>query len=419
MTVLIKEEKCIFAAVNHSAMKRLKIRNLGPLSAADVDLGQVNVIVGMQSSGKSCVLKTACYCSWVEKRIELTQSSSEFEEGSRFLDILVNYHKMKGFIWPDTYISYESDYMGFSYDHSEQKFTFFWKEKQWDYQRPKVSYIPSDRNLVATIPTWSKLTLENDNLLDFMTDWDIARKSMDTSSEVLNLKMSYHYDSLSNKDIVVLPNDKTIQLSEGSSGIQSLVPMFMHLHYLFGKQHEKQSLTAMSFEKKNEAINLASKLHQKAHEGIQTTDRIENGKVTLSEQNRSVVLGTTMYVCENQLAYERFTKLVNQFLLVNHNEIFLEEPEDNLFPPTQCQLVDWLVDNVSDSDKGDFLFVATHSPYVLNQFIKDKPKDFRIFFTHPIQKSGQYALSSLTEEDIQDVYYNGVDLFFNFEAYEN
>ena len=47
-------------------MKHLVIRNLGPLKEADIELKRINVIIGSQSSGKSCVLKTACYCTWVE-----------------------------------------------------------------------------------------------------------------------------------------------------------------------------------------------------------------------------------------------------------------------------------------------------------------------------------------------------------------
>ena len=35
-------------------MKRLLIKNFGPIKEANFTLGQVNVIIGMQSSGKSC-----------------------------------------------------------------------------------------------------------------------------------------------------------------------------------------------------------------------------------------------------------------------------------------------------------------------------------------------------------------------------
>ena len=76
-------------------MKRLLIKNFGPIKEANLAFGRVNIITGMQSSGKSCVLKTACYCSWVEKRLELTQKTNGFGQGSAFIDILADYYKHK------------------------------------------------------------------------------------------------------------------------------------------------------------------------------------------------------------------------------------------------------------------------------------------------------------------------------------
>ena len=59
-------------------MKHLIIDALGPLRHVDIFLERLNVIIGPQSSGKSCVLKTASYCTWVEKRIQITQSADDF-----------------------------------------------------------------------------------------------------------------------------------------------------------------------------------------------------------------------------------------------------------------------------------------------------------------------------------------------------
>lgn len=101
----------------------------------------------MQSSGKSCVLKTACYCSWVEKRLELTQKVNGFSRGSAFIDIMADYYKMAGYVQDNTYIEYETRYMKFSYDHSSKTFKMNWKSKRWAYKRPTVSYIPADRSL--------------------------------------------------------------------------------------------------------------------------------------------------------------------------------------------------------------------------------------------------------------------------------
>lgn len=39
-------------------MRHIVIRNLGPLAEADVFLNKINIIVGPQSAGKSCLLKS-------------------------------------------------------------------------------------------------------------------------------------------------------------------------------------------------------------------------------------------------------------------------------------------------------------------------------------------------------------------------
>ena len=95
-------------------MKRLIIRNIGPLKEVDIELAKINVIIGPQSSGKSCALKIACYCTWVEKKIELAQSADEFLKDGYFVEELTRFHKLKGYFKKDSFIGYESDYTKFS-----------------------------------------------------------------------------------------------------------------------------------------------------------------------------------------------------------------------------------------------------------------------------------------------------------------
>ena len=355
-------------------MRHLVIRNLGPLREADVELGQVNVIIGMQSSGKSCVLKTACYCAWVEKRLELAQRPNGFGHGSGFIDIMARYYEMAGYIKPDTYIEYETDHLRLSYDHSKQAFAYEWKPGRWQWHRSKVSYVPADRNLVAAIPGWSSLKLDND-MLDFMADWDQARHFLRRADNILDLGIAYEYDEASNTDIVITPTGQRLTLSSSSSGLQSLIPQFVHLEYLTDGQYRDLD-RRISYEKKEE------------HDALRTT---------LQQEGQS------------QEVYQ-------QFVETDHSEIFLEEPEDNLFPPTQCQLVNWLTDHIEPH--GDRLFVATHSPYVLNQFIKLDPKGLTVLFTHPAEgREHQYDVRQLTDHEVHEIYDNGVDMFFNFELY--
>ena len=143
-------------------MKHIIIHSVGPIVDADIDLKQINVIIGPQSLGKSTILKVASYCTWVEKKIELQQNPSLFD-GERFVEPLKTFHKMGDYFNEGSRISYESDYMKFAYYHSDRTFSFEWKEARWEYKRTKISYIPSERNLVAVIPNWFEISLEQNN----------------------------------------------------------------------------------------------------------------------------------------------------------------------------------------------------------------------------------------------------------------
>lgn len=383
-------------------MKHLLIKNFGPIKEADLTLGQVNIITGMQSSGKSCVLKTACYCSWVEKRLELTQRINGFGNGSAFIDIMADYYKMSGYIQDNTYIEYETRHLKFSYDHSSKTFKMAWKSKRWEYKRPKVSYIPADRNLVAAIPGWSSLSMDG-NMIEFMSDWDKARRFLKKEENFLDLGMSYSYDSMSNSDKIQLENGKPLMLRESSSGVQSLLPMYIHLDYLVNGQYKDRN-GKISYDQKEERRNLLSTIYSKFKS---KEESVHSETVTIEGYD---------YNFAGHEESERFKAMYNNYINVDHSEIFLEEPEDNLFPPTQCKFINWLLNAIQKHN--DILFIATHSPYVLNQLIKIAPDGMNVLFTYPSNDTERtYCVKQLSEEEAQEVYDNGVDMFFNFELY--
>lgn len=383
-------------------MKRLLIKNFGPIKEANLTLGQINIITGMQSSGKSCVLKTACYCSWVEKRFELTQKVNGFGKGSAFIDIMADYYKMAGYIQDYTYIEYETRYLKFSYDHSSKTFKMKWKSKRWEYKRPKVSYIPADRNLVAVIPGWSSFPMDG-NMIEFMSGWDKARRFVKKEENFLDLGMSYSYDSMSNSDEIQLENGRPLMLRESSSGVQSLLPMYVHLDYLVNGQYKDRD-GKISYEQKEERRNLLSTIYNKFKSKEETT------------HTETITIEGYDYNFVGREEARHFEAMYNKYINVDHSEIFLEEPEDNLFPPTQCKFINWLLNAIKGHN--DMLFVATHSPYVLNQFIKVAPEGMNVLFTYPAKDTERtYCVRQLSEEETREIYDNGVDMFFNFELY--
>lgn len=349
-------------------MKHLVIHNLGPLKEADVELKHINVIIGSQSSGKSCVLKTVCYCTWVEKRIELTQTSDFFAKDGNFLKELERFHKLKGYIKPDTFISYESDYMAFSYDNATNTFKFEWKEGRWNYRRSKVTYIPAERNLVAAIPNWFQVKFADDNIRDFMADWETARQATQEDITVLNLGVSYHYDANTKSDRVKVSDDVTLDFTNTSSGLQSVIPLFVHLSHITKIRH----------------------------------DRIES---FANLQENSILLA--------KLDEEDKKDVYTNYVHTHHCDIFLEEPEANLFPPTQSNLVEWLL-NKTKGDHSSNLFIATHSPYILNAFMEKPDIDMALLYTRATD--GLMMVKVATEQDFQDIYDYGVDVFFNIET---
>lgn len=389
-------------------MKHLVIRNLGPLKEADIKLKQINVIIGSQSSGKSCVLKTACYCTWVEKRIELTQTVDFFAKDDHFLKELERFHKLKGYIKVDTFISYESDFMSFSYDNVTKTFTFNWKEDRWNYRRSKVTYIPAERNLVAAIPNWFQVKFADDNIRDFMADWETARQATTHDLSVLNLGVSYHYDADTNSDKVKVANDVTLDFTNTSSGLQSLIPLFVHLSYLSVLQVMKIVNTSITGSKEENNLSDIIYSHFTPILGkLVSKDDIKRGRpsIVFEVDNKSYSL--------NVSDIKKMQNILFQYLVTDHCDIFLEEPEANLFPPTQSNLVEWLL-AMTKGEQSNNLFVATHSPYILNAFLEKKDEDISLFFTSNIDN--QIIVKTATEEILQEMYDYGIDAFFNIET---
>ena len=147
--------------------------------------------------------------------------------------------------------------MKFAYDHSAKVFSFEWKEARWDYKRSKISYIPSERNLVAVIPNWFEISLEQNNIRSFMTEWETARRATTTLLDVLHLNVSYRYDPDLKKDMVKIQNGSTMAITDISSGLQSLIPLYVHLNYLNSTLAHSGNPTKIAGDWVNEELPLA------------------------------------------------------------------------------------------------------------------------------------------------------------------
>ena len=396
-------------------MKHITIHSVGPIVDADIDLRQISVIIGPQSLGKSTILKVASYCTWVEKKIELQQDPSVFD-GEKFVQPLKTFHKMGDYFNVNSRISYESDYMKFSYNHSGMTFSFEWKDARWDYRRTKISYIPSERNLVAVIPNWFEISLEQNNIRSFMTEWETARRATTTLLDVLHLNVSYRYDPDLKKDMVKIQDGSTMNITDISSGLQSLIPLYVHLNYLNSSLVHSGSPSKIVGDWVNE--ELRNSIYEELFVKKGRTEVAEyNAYPDIKSDKNPVPMlygryyGEERYTFSHASDIDDFEKVLNQYVLADHCEIFLEEPENNLFPPTQAGLTNWILD-LANGEHANSFFIATHSPYVLGELLKKKTQ-MGLFFIY--EKDGATIVKTATDEDMQNIYDYGVDAFFNIE----
>lgn len=380
-------------------MRHLIIDELGPLKHVDIFLGRLNVIIGPQSSGKSCVLKTASYCTWVEKRIQIAQSEDSFTIGSTFLDRLVKYHKLQQYVRRDTRIEYESDAMHFIYDNKNSDFKFQWKEGHWNYQRSKVTYIPAERNMVAVIPNWFDVKLGQNNIRGFMSDWVESRNATTDNVQVLNLDAKYRYDSSSGRDVVTVDGGLELDFINTSSGLQSLIPLYIHLNFLSKNMYDSD-LSSMQNDSEND--DLLNKIYAAFFNNSSQSKSLYIAKIGRSMK----VFAKKEHVDQCKKIYERYTK-------ADHSDIFLEEPEQNIFPPTQTILTDWLVE-LTQGNHPNNLFIATHSPYILNTLIEYPDLQINLFVT--CLDKGYSTVKTATVDDIQSILDYGVDAFLNSQT---
>lgn len=384
-------------------MKRILIRDLGPIAEADILLKDVNVVIGEQSIGKSCVLKVSCFCTWVEKRIAIEQNAKRFEKKGVFMEELVDFHRLNGYVHANTYIGYESDFIKFSYDN-EHGFSYEWKENRWDYKRPKVSYIPAERNLVAVIPNWFEVKSVADNIQDFMADWSDARKSVG-DKDILNLDVAYHYDASSDSDFVKMKDGQDLPFTNVSSGLQSLIPLYIHLVNINSKKYREREDNSVKH--KSEIDKLLNSLVEYYRKNI--------GEAFIKNPRHGTINQETDLEKEFIPNPEMTPWLMRRFSRISrihHCEVFLEEPEENLFPPTQQILMKTLLNQVK-RQKGNTLFISTHSPYILDILLEREEYDFGLFYIRSTESGS--VVKTATEADVQDMFEDGVDAFFNIE----
>lgn len=94
-----------------------------------------------------------------------------------------------------------------------------------------------------------------------------------------------------------------------------------------------------------------------------------------------------------------------------NSTLLFEEPEAQMFPP----YIKKLTTDILMEKGGNQFFIATHSPYVLDELILEAEDELSIYLVD--YKDGETKIHNLSKEDLHEIRKYSVDLFFNIESY--
>ena len=323
-------------------MSRIKIKNFGPVREGGqtndgwIDIKKVTVFIGNQGSGKSTVAKLISTFMWIEKALVRGDYDKKwFERKNNLKNQYLNYHRLENYLKNSgvnkTVIEYEGDAFSIVYRNDSLVIKEVHNE---EYLLPQIMYVPAERNFITYVKTPRELKISSESLKEFLTEFDNAKNEIKGLIHLPINNIDIEYDKL-NDTLNLEGEGYRVKLTEASSGFQSLVPLFLVSGYL-ANSVRRQSETNKE--------TMSSEEMQRFKKGVE--DIWNNNNLT-DEQKR--------------VALSVLSAKFNKTAFIN----IVEEPEQNLFPSSQWQMLQSLL-KYNSMNKGNKLIMTTHSPYIIN-----------------------------------------------------
>ena len=292
-------------------MACLHIENFGPIkrivsSRKEIDERKVTMLIGPQGSGKSTLLKLLCACHWLEKAFcKGLLRKSDFQSAEVLLRQFA-YYRMASYEQQDTVIDFLGEVLHLSYRHGKLDVDFM----QGGRPPAKLLYVPSERSLISLMKDYKAMRKLPESLLDFMGDYDSAKKYMVGDLNLGLPATAARYDADGDQMWILHSKNRT-RLEEAASGYQSLTPLKLTVEW------------AGNLQDKEDSDSLEERMARKNHKPMKAIDA--------------------------------------SYGFLN----FVEEPEQNLYPDAQVRILHFLLSIVNMRSRNK-LMLTTHSPYLLN-----------------------------------------------------
>jgi predicted ATP-dependent endonuclease of OLD family len=358
-------------------MTHITIKNVGPIMNVELDLNKINVFMGPQSSGKSTIAKIISYCSWFEKNYILAAKPLK-----DFYSELLEFHNFEeNYFCAKSRIEYKSAncHIVFSGKNKDKVQVTTTVDVAHVFKNAKIEYIPAERNVVA-IPGIGNYNKTHNNILAFLYDWVEAKSEIKKESQfVLPIKsldnVAYYYSKEDDTDNIIIDNGKEIKLQHSSSGLISVTPLLIVFNYIINVIYSKKGI-------KSANVNLRAKLDlfddKRKKQLTKVLNEMEDNRSRVNAiKEKMEALGDSLKDSDRirkEIEFlESTMELMQGFFNLavgfdsdyNYSKVIIEEPELNLFPETQRDLIYYMLSVLNSDERDHQIVLTTHSPYIL------------------------------------------------------
>lgn len=329
-------------------MATIQIQHIGALTdTGEVFVKRVTLILGPQGVGKSTLMKILCYCRWVEKVImKDPKTLSQYRTEDYFIGELRSFYRFdKSFFSEQSHIIYKGDVLEIDWSQPGGcSITLYPKEgKERLRHTPKIAFLPAERNLISAVPNVDKSYRSNvrDVLFNFIFEFDEAKQGYDAEHK-LPLSVAPHLSYYNQRGADLIWHEQegiSMEAFYVASGIQSAFPIDVLSAYLYKRVGERCIFSVYEF------ISLIKGFFPNKQPTEYTGEELSQALEGVPQVYSSM-------------------------------QLYIEEPEQNLFPVSQRFLTLRLLQMMStvkkkETDAGpksrpSSLVFTTHSPYILS-----------------------------------------------------
>jgi len=319
---------------------KLKLSNFGPIRGGFgdfIEFAKVTLFCGPQGSGKSTVAKLFSTLSWVEKmlfRQSYPRILTEYTREMLLRDL--TWQGIADYLTDETEFDYEGSWYRIAFTRGMLKIETL--NVMADFAMPKIMYVPAERNFASIVR--NALRVENlpESLVNLEVEFERAKKQYKAGYKLPANGFKFSFDEEKGESWILNGDGQVSRtpLHLASSGLQSIVPLLLVSESLNSGLSKTGAINVDSF--------FADAAPQKRLDAESFFNRVKALQFDRKIEAESIV---------------RYLMPCTRFLNV------VEEPEQNLYPETQCEVVDKLL-ALANRCAQSSLVISTHSPYIVN-----------------------------------------------------